>query len=140
MDSRGLLKKLRHLLKAHFRNRESIADKRRTDAPAIHKDSKALEETRYIVHQLKLIPGLWEELRTATSAGKPQCMNQVIGIIGNAGLIKTDPDTAAESSQSIEIYSGHHESASQIRLSSEDTAILTMVIWSIEGKHFKSQM
>jgi hypothetical protein len=140
MDSRGLLKKLRHLLKEHFNNRESIADNEHTDASAIYAENNTLEETEYIVHRLKSIPGLWEELRRAISLGKPQCMNQVIGIIGNAGLIKTDPEITAESGQSIEIYSGHHESASQIRLSSEETAILTMVIWSIEGKHFKRQM
>ncbi len=136
MDSRGLLKKLRHLFKAHFYNRESVADREHADVLAIYTESNTLEETEYIVQRLKSIPGLWEELRTATSLGKPQCMNQVIGIIGNAGLIKTDPEITAESCQSIEIYSGHHESASQIRLSSEDTAMLLMVIWSIEGKHF----
>jgi hypothetical protein len=51
----------------------------------------AEDETRYLLNQLKAIPGLWEDLCTAANDGKPQCLRRVIDIAQQAGVIENDP-------------------------------------------------
>ena len=115
----------------------------------------AEDETRYMLNQLKAIPGLWEDLCTATNEGKPQCLHRVIDIAHQAGVIENDPerieiarnsrpssqhhmevDGALGASKSFVIYSEHHEAAGAIDLSSHESNILSTIIWALEGQLF----
>ena len=113
----------------------------------------AEDETRNMLIQLKAIPGLWEDLCTATHEGKPQCLRKVIDIAHQAGVIENDPerieiarnsrpsvqypmeaDAALATSNPFVVYSAHHEAAGAIDLSIHESNILQTIIWAIEGQ------
>lgn len=115
----------------------------------------AEDETRYLLNQLKAIPGLWDDLCTATHAGKPQCLRRVIDIAHQAGVIENDPerieiarngrpsgqrhmevDSHLGACKSFVIYSAHHEAAGAIDLSIHEGNILQTIIWALEGQLF----
>ena len=115
----------------------------------------AEDETRYMLNQLKAIPGLWEDLCTAANDGKPQCIRRVIDIARKAGVIENDPDRiesarnshpsdqhpmevdgALATSKSFVIYSEHHEAAGEIDISNYESNILHIIIWALEGQLF----
>jgi hypothetical protein len=115
----------------------------------------AEDETRYLLNQLKAIPGLWEDLCTAANDGKPQCLRRVIDIARQAGVIENDPDRieiarnshpsdqhpmevdgALATSKSFVIYSEHHEAAGEIDISSHESNNLLTIIWALEGQLF----
>ena len=115
----------------------------------------AEDETRYMLNQLKAIPGLWEDLCTAANEGTPQCLHRVIDIAHQAGVIENDPerieiarngrpsgqhhmgvDGALGASKSFVIYSAHHEAAGAIDLSIHESNILQTIIWALEGQLF----
>lgn len=115
----------------------------------------AEDETRYMLNQLKAIPGLWEDLCTATNEGKPKCLRKVIDIAHQAGVIENDPDRieiarnsrpssqhpmevdgASVTSKSFVIYSEHHEAAGAIDLSIHESNNLLTIIWALEGQLF----
>lgn len=112
-------------------------------------------ETRYLLNQLKAIPGLWDSLCTATHEGKPQCLRKVIDIAHQAGVIENDPerieiarnsclsgqhpmedDGALVTSKSFVVYSAHHEAAGAVDLSIHESNILQTIIWALEGQLF----
>lgn len=97
-------------------------------------DEKALTETQYFMKRLQSTPGLWERLCDATSEGKPNCLRNIISIAGDAGIIEIDTKTALIDDESVTIYSEHHEAISRMDLSSEDSAILCVIVWALEGK------
>ena len=115
----------------------------------------AEDETRYILNQLKAIPGLWDSLCEATHEGKPQCLHRVIDIAHQAGVIENDPerienarnsclpgqhpmdaDTILATSKSFVVYSAHHEAAGAIDLSIHESNNLLTIIWALEGQLF----
>ena len=58
-------------------------------------------------------------------------------IAGEAGIIQTDTETALSDEELATIYSEHHEAASHLVLSSEDSARLCVIVWALEGKRLK---
>jgi hypothetical protein len=115
----------------------------------------AEDETRYLLNQLKAIPGLWGDLCTAANEGKPRCLRRVIDIAHQAGVIENDPkcieiarnsrpsgqqpmavDGALATSKSFVIYSEHHEAAGRIDISNHESNILHTIIWALEGQLF----
>ena len=119
---------------------------------------EAEDETRYLLNQLKAIPGLWDDLCTATHEGKPQCLCKVIDIAHQAGVIENDPerieiarnsclfgqqymeiDAALATSKSFVVCSAHHEAAGGFYLSSHERNILRTIIWALEGQLFVRQ-
>ena len=115
----------------------------------------AEDEARYVLNQLKAIPGLWEDLCTAANDGKPQCLGRVIDIAQQAGVIENDPkrieiarnrqpsgqhpmdvDGALATSKSFVIYSEHHEASGAIDLSIRESNNLLTIIWALEGQLF----
>lgn len=115
----------------------------------------AEDETRYLLNQLKAIPGLWDDLCTATHEGKPQCLRRVIDIAHQADVIGNDPyrieiarnsrpfgqhpmavDGASITSKSFVVYSEHHTAAGAIDLSIHESNILRTIIWALEGQLF----
>jgi hypothetical protein len=115
----------------------------------------AEDETRYMLNQLKAIPGLWEDLCTATNEGKPQCLRRVIDIARQAGVIENDhkrieiarnsclsgqhpmeANGTLATSKSFIVYSAHHEAAGAIDLSIHESNNLLTIIWALEGQLF----
>lgn len=115
-------------------------------------------ETRYILNRLKAIPGLWDDLSTATHEGKPQCLRRVIDIAHQASVIENDPerieiarnsrpsgqhpmevDADLTTSKSFVVYSAHHEAAGAIDLSIHESNLLRTIIWALEGQLFLRQ-
>lgn len=115
----------------------------------------AEDETRYVLNQLKAIPGLWEDLCTAANDGKPQCLGRVIDIAQQAGVIENDPkrieiarnrqpsgqhpmdvDSTLATSKSFVIYSEHLAAAGEIDISNHESNILHIIIWALEGQLF----
>lgn len=115
----------------------------------------AEDEIRYVLNQLKAIPGLWEDLCTATHEGKPQCLRRVIDIAQQAGVIENDPkriklarnsqpssqhpmhvDGALATSKSFVIYSEHLAAAGEIDISNHESNFLHVIIWALEGQLF----
>ena len=115
----------------------------------------AEDETRYLLNQLKAIPGLWEDLCTAANDGKPQCLRRVVDIARQAGVIENDPgrieiarnsqasgqhpmevDGASVTSKSFVIYSEHHEASGAIDFSPRESNNLQTIIWALEGQLF----
>ena len=115
----------------------------------------AEDETRYVLYQLKAIPGLWDDLTAATHEGTPQCLHRVIDIAHQAGVIENDPDRieiarnsqasgqhpmevdgALATSKSFVIYSEHHEAAGEIDISNHESNNLLTIIWALEGQLF----
>ena len=118
----------------------------------------AEDETRYLLNKLKAIPGLWDDLCTATHDGKSQCLRRVIDIAQQAGVIENDPERieiarnsrpssqhhmevngALGASKSFVVYSAHHEAAGAIDLSIHESNILQTIIWALEGQLFLRQ-
>jgi hypothetical protein len=115
----------------------------------------AEDETRYLLNHLKAIPGLWDDMCTATHEGKPQCFPKVIDIARQAGVIENDPelieiarnsrpsgkhhmefDGGLATSKSFVVYSAHHEAAGAIDLSIHESNIMHTIIWALEGQLF----
>ena len=99
---------------------------------------RALRETQYLMNRIQSTSGLWERLCDATNEGKPKCLSAIINIAREAGIIETDTETALLSDEEpVTIYSEHHEAASHLVLSSEDSARLCVIAWALEGKRLK---
>jgi hypothetical protein len=118
--------------------------------------STSEEETRYILNRIRSIPGLWEDLCSATEEGKPRCIGRVIRIAHQSGIIETksrEDQVSREShdcqnnhlknsgkwnqANSFTIYSEHHEAAAEIELSNQDRWCFITIIWALEGQAFK---
>ena len=58
-------------------------------------------------------------------------------IAGEAGIIQTDTETALSDEELVTIYSEHHEAVFRTDLSSEDSGMLCVIVWALEGKRLK---
>jgi len=115
----------------------------RSENNARHKkpeERTPLEQTAYILARFLSVPVLWDRLCNATEEGKPSCLNSIISITSEAGLIETQQSASehpSNSSGSFCIYSEHHECTGELGLQSDTALKLSIIIWSLEGKMFK---
>jgi hypothetical protein len=115
----------------------------------------AEDETSYMLNRLKSIISLWDSLCEAAHEGRPQCLHRIIDIAHQAGIIENDSekidivrqnhqsgkfqmdaDGILTTSKSFVVYSAHHEAVGKINLSSDESNILFIIIWALEGQLF----
>lgn len=134
MKSRGWRQWLKNLL----RGKKRILGLEEVQVESINSDDDwALSETQFLMKRIQLTPGLWERLRDAANEGKPKCLSTIINIAGEAGIIQTDTETALSDEELVTIYSEHHEAVFRTDLSSEDSEMLCVIVWALEGKRLK---
>ena len=134
MKSRGWRQWLKNLL----RGKKRILGLEEVHVESINSDDdRALSETQFLMKRIQLTPGLWERLRDAANEGKPKCLSAIINIAGEAGIIQTDTETALSDEELVTIYSEHHEAVFRTDLSSEDSEMLCVIVWALEGKRLK---
>jgi hypothetical protein len=128
----------RQWLKNLLRGKKTILGPEELHVKSTNSDrDRALRETQYLMNRIQSTSGLWERLCDATNEGKPKCLSAIINIAREAGIIETDTETALSDEEPVTIYSEHHEAASHLVLSSEDSARLCVIVWALEGKRLK---
>ena len=128
----------RQWLKNLLRGKKTILGPEELYVKSTNSDGdRALRETQYLMNRIQSTSGLWERLCDATNEGKPKCLSAIINIAREAGIIETDTETALSDEEPVTIYSEHHEAASHLVLSSEDSARLCVIVWALEGKRLK---
>ena len=101
-------------------------------------EERALREARCVLERLQAVSGLWDRLCDATSLGKPACIRAIISICGEADVLDTDAERALGSTESMTIYSEHHEAISRMKLLPDDVSKLSTIVWALEGMSLKT--
>jgi hypothetical protein len=94
-----------------------------------------LIQTEILYQKLRSMPMVWEQLCGAALAGRPGCLSKIVGIATEAGIIDADQHSNEENCMNaFTIFSEHHESVGQMKLSQEEFQVLTTIIWALEAK------
>ena len=99
------------------------------------KPDDPLIQTEIFYRKLRSIPVVWEQLCGAALAGKPGCLSKIVRIATEAGLIDADQHAnGAHRPNAFTLFSEHHNSVGQMKLSLEECHVLITIIWALEGK------